>query len=95
MAFYHISLAGSLAINAGLAYHKHKATPSPLLLHKASDESPQQACEGYESDSDWSTTTANDWAVTSRQYLTVYGLAAAADWLQVSRAKSQLHQLWS
>lgn len=39
---------------------------------------------GYDSDSDMSTATADDWTIISRQYLTVYGLAVAADWLQVS-----------
>lgn len=87
MAFYYVSLAGSLVVNAGLAYYKHISTRAPSKSAKTSNRALQQeGIEDYDSDSDWSTATVDNWAIISRQYLTVYALAVGADWLQVRRA---------
>lgn len=94
--YYLLALILSLAVNAALAYWKHNsystATATPQLATAGSvvveglDTSPDSdpAEKGYESDSDLSTATVDDWTVVSRQYLTVYAFAVAADWLQVS-----------
>lgn len=82
MAFYTIFLIVSLLVNCVLRYYKHKlepATPSKETQH----ELLQRDDQVYDSDSDCSIETIDDWTIISRQYLTVYALAVGADWLQV------------
>jgi hypothetical protein len=88
MSFYTICLIISLFMNGVLRKYKHKlepVTPSKEARH----ELLQQGDEAYESDSDSSFATTDDWTIISRQYLTVYALAVGADWLQVRRQSRQ------
>lgn len=83
MSFYYISLVISISVNALLTYYKR--TLIPVTSPKVSEfELVQQDEEASDAESDLIGTTAEEkWVVISRQYLTVYGLAVGADWLQV------------
>lgn len=82
MAFYIVFLTVSLLVNAALRYYRHTLIPV-TSSKEAQYELLQRNEQAYDSDSDCSTATADDWTIISRQYLTVYALAVGADWLQV------------
>lgn len=89
MALYLFTLLAALLVNAALYYRKHVCLrcDANTSIPEQEPESIELMDQGYESDdeSKWSTATVNDWTITSRQYLTVYGLCVGADWLQVRR----------
>lgn len=90
MAFYIVFLVVSLLVNVLLRYYKHKVEPT-IPSKAAQHELLQRGDQDYESDSDCSIATSDDWTIISRQYLTVYAFAMGADWLQVRRNPSSRH----
>lgn len=90
MELYLVVLVILLALNAILAYRKHQKTvkTSQTNIERVVETLKQDVEEKeYESDdSGPSTASVDGWAPISRQYLIVYALAVAADWLQVNYA---------
>ncbi|GAB7365734.1 hypothetical protein MBLNU230_g7071t1 [Neophaeotheca triangularis] len=88
MELYLVVLVILLALNAILAYRKHQKTvkTSQTNIERVVETLKQDVEEKeYESDdSGPSTASVDGWAPISRQYLIVYALAVAADWLQGS-----------
>lgn len=91
MAHYHVFLAVSLTINAALAGYKRKISSSKRLstVEAPEVESARQQIEDNERDLDWSEVTTQAWPLIARQYLSVYALAAGADWMQVRHQTEQ------